>query len=266
MYHFFVKQEQIGPNDGAAAAVTVTGPDVNHIRNVLRMKPGDEILVGNGADADYLCRIEQITPEHVTARILSRTESTELPSRLYLFQGLPKGDKMELIIQKAVELGVYRVIPVKTRRSVVKLDAKKEEARVRRWNAVAESAAKQSGRVLVPEVAPVMEFSEALAYAADFDVKMIPYENARGMSSARQTVEQVGCGMSVGILIGPEGGFEEAEVSAARGAGFAPISLGRRILRTETAGLAVLSILMYQLETYSDPNVTGNFAAGETLV
>ncbi len=251
MYHFFVKQEQI---DGEASAVTITGSDVNHIRNVLRMKPGEEILAGNGTDTDYLCRIEQIAPDQVTARILSRAESTELPAGLYLFQGLPKGDKMELIIQKAVELGVCRVIPVNTRRTVVKLDAKKEEARVRRWNAVAESAAKQSGRVLVPEVTPVMGFGEALAYAADLDVKMIPYENVRGMSSARQAVESVKRGMSAGVLIGPEGGFEEAEVDAARRAGFTPISLGRRILRTETAGLAVLSILMYHLEAESAPD------------
>ncbi len=252
MYHFFVKQEQIGQTDGGAAAVTITGPDVNHIRNVLRMKPGEEILAGNGIDTDYLCRIEQIMPDRVTARILSQTESTELPARLYLFQGLPKSDKLELIIQKAVELGVYQVIPVNTRRTVVKLDAKKEESRVRRWNVIAESAAKQSGRVLVPEVTPVMELDEALAYAADFDVKMIPYEKARGMEETARAVASVRPGMSVGVMIGPEGGFEETEVSAAREAGFAPISLGRRILRTETAGLTALSILMYHLELSGD--------------
>ncbi len=245
MYHFFVRNEQI---DSAGAMVTVTGPDVNHIRNVLRMKPGQEILVGNGTDADYRCRIESVESDRVTARILSRAESTELPARLYLFQGLPKGDKMELIIQKAVELGAYQVVPVNTRRTVVKLDARKEEARIRRWNAIAESAAKQSGRVLVPEVTPVMEFGEALAYASGFDVKMIPYENARGMEETARAVGAVAPGMSVGVLIGPEGGFEETEVEAARGAGFAPVSLGRRILRTETAGLTALSILMYHLE------------------
>ena len=263
MYHFFVKQEQI---DSGAAMVTIAGPDVNHIRNVLRMKPGEEILVGNGTDTDYLCRIEQIASEHVTARILSRAENTELPAKIYLFQGLPKSDKMELIIQKAVELGVYQVIPVNTSRTVVKLDAKKEESRVRRWNAIAESAAKQSGRVLVPEVTPVMDLGRALAYAADLDVKMIPYENARGMEVTAQAVGAVRPGTSVGVLIGPEGGFERAEVDEAFNAGFTPISLGRRILRTETAGLAVLSILMYQLETYSDLNATGSFAAEEALI
>ena len=161
MYHFFVSQDQIGPE-----AVTVTGPDVNHIKNVLRMKPGEEVLISNGVDRDYLCKLETIAADSVTAAIVSVTESgTELPVKFYLFQGLPKSDKMELIIQKAVELGVYQVIPVETRRTVVKLDAKKEDAKVRRWNAVSESAAKQSKRLIIPEVTGVMSFREALQYA-----------------------------------------------------------------------------------------------------
>ncbi len=245
MYHFFVHEEQI---DAGAAEAAVTGPDVNHIRNVLRMKPGEEILVGNGSGTDYLCRILQIEPDRVTARILSQAPDTELAARIYLLQGIPKGDKMELIIQKAVELGVSQVIPVNTRRTVVKFDAKKEESRVRRWNAIARSAAEQSGRAIVPEVTPVMEWEEALACAAGFDVKIIPYENARGMEATARAVGSVRPGMSVGVLIGPEGGFDEAEADAAREAGFVPVSLGRRILRTETAGLTTLSILMYHLE------------------
>ncbi len=250
MYHFFVRDGSI---DKAAEAV-ITGADVNHIRNVLRLRPGEEIRVGNGVDAEYHCRITEIGQERVTARILSRTppaESTELPARISLFQGLPKGDKMELIIQKAVELGVSRIIPVHTRRTVVRLDARKEEARLRRWNAIAEGAAGQSGRVLVPEVGPVMDFKEALACAAGLDVKLMPYENARGMEATARAVSSVRPGMSAGVLIGPEGGFEETEADAAREAGFVPVSLGRRILRTETAGLAMLSILMYHLETTS---------------
>ncbi|MCD7966422.1 MAG: 16S rRNA (uracil(1498)-N(3))-methyltransferase, partial [Clostridiaceae bacterium] len=146
MYHFFVNQEQIGQD-----TVTVTGPDVNHIKNVLRMKPGEEVLISNGVDKDYVCRLQTITSDAVTAEIVTVTEGgTELPAKFYLFQGLPKSDKMEFLIQKAVELGVYQVIPVETRRTVVKLDAKKEEAKVRRWNAVSESAAKQSKRLIIP--------------------------------------------------------------------------------------------------------------------
>lgn len=246
MYHFFVSPDQI---DGQN--IIITGPDVNHIKNVLRMRCGEELLISNGRNADYLCRISDIGTDTVRAEILSRDgEGRELPAKLYLFQGLPKQEKMELIVQKAVELGVYQIIPVAARRSVVKLDAKKEEAKVKRWNSIAESGAKQSKRSVIPQVTRVMGMEEALRYAGDFDVKLIPYENAHGMAAAKELVEQVRPGMSVGIFIGPEGGFEEKEVEQAMAAGFHPISLGRRILRTETAGMAVLSILMYRLETW----------------
>lgn len=244
MYHFFVKEDQIsGP------VITITGPDVNHIRNVLRMRPGEQVLIGDGVSRDYLCRLRELGGDKVTAEIISqRQEGTELPSKLYLFQGLPKGDKMEWIIQKAVELGAYRIVPVETRRTVVKLDAGKAQSRVRRWNAVAESAAKQSGRILVPQVAEIVPWRDALKQGQTLDLNLIPYENARGMAFTQNAVEQVKPGMSVGIFIGPEGGFEEEEVREAQDAGFLPISLGTRILRTETAGMAMLSILMYRLE------------------
>lgn len=246
MYHFFVSSDQI---DGQN--IIITGSDVNHIKNVLRMRCGEELLISNGRNADYLCRIWDIGTDTVRAEILSLDgEGRELPAKLYLFQGLPKQEKMELIVQKAVELGVYQIIPVAARRSVVKLDAKKEEAKVKRWNSIAESGAKQSKRSVIPQVTRVMGMEEALRYAGDFDVKLIPYENAHGMAAAKELVEQVRPGMSVGIFIGPEGGFEEKEVEQAMAAGFHPISLGRRILRTETAGMAVLSILMYRLETW----------------
>lgn len=245
MYHFFVRQEQIGPE-----SITITGPDVNHIKNVLRMRPGEEVLISNGVDKDYLCRLETIAADSVTAAIVSVTEGgSELPARLYLFQGLPKGDKMELIIQKAVELGVYRVIPVETKRTVVKLDAKKEEARVRRWNAVAESAAKQSKRLIIPEVTRVMAFKEALHYAASFEKNIIPFEHAEGMADTKEYLNTILAGMSCGIFIGPEGGFEDSEVEAAKEAGVKPVTLGKRILRTETAGMAILAVLGFQLES-----------------
>lgn len=244
MYHFFVNQDQIGPE-----TVTVTGPDVNHIKNVLRMKPGEEVLISNGVDRDYLCKLETIAADCVTAAIVSVTEGgTELPVKFYLFQGLPKSDKMELIIQKAVELGVYQVIPVETRRTVVKLDAKKEDAKVRRWNAVSESAAKQSKRLIIPEVTGVMSFREALQYAGGFDKNIIPFEHAEGMADTKAYFAGIRPGMSCGIFIGPEGGFEDDEIAMASEAGVKPVTLGKRILRTETAGLAVLSVLMFQME------------------
>ena len=244
MYHFFVSPEQIGESH-----ICITGNDVNHIKNVLRMKPGEQVLISNGVDKDYHCEIESMTPEEVTARILSvDEEGTELPAKLYLFQGLPKSDKMELIVQKAVELGVYQVIPVMTKRAVVKLDAKKEEARVKRWNSIAESAAKQSKRIIIPEVTGVMSLSEAFAFAKNLDVNLIPFEHAEGMAGTRKELERVGPGKSVGIFIGPEGGFDEEEVRMAVEMGAKAITLGKRILRTETAGLTVLSVLMFALE------------------
>lgn len=245
MYHFFVS-----PNHIDGQTIRITGPDVNHIKNVLRMRQGEELLISNGRDTDYYCRILETGTETVVAEILSEDrEGRELPARLYLFQGLPKQEKMEWIVQKAAELGAYQIIPVAARRSVVKLDAKKEEAKVKRWNSIAESGAKQSKRSVIPQVTRVMNMEEALKYGADFDIKLIPYENARGMTETKELVEQVRPGMKIGIFIGPEGGFEEKEVELAAAAGFHPISLGKRILRTETAGMAILSILMYQLET-----------------
>lgn len=244
MYHFFVTPAQI--TDGYAV---ITGQDVNHIRNVLRMKQGEQVAVRDGISRNYICELETIDTEEIRARILSSEEdSSELPAKLYLFQGLPKSDKMELIIQKAVELGAYEIIPVATRRAVVKLDKKKEESKVKRWNAIAESAAKQSGRMLVPQVKGVMSLGEAFSYAAGFDLNLIPYELAEGMEQTREILSRVRPGMQVGIFIGPEGGFDVEEVDNAIGAGLYPVTLGRRILRTETAGLAALSILMFQLE------------------
>ncbi|MCI8549259.1 MAG: 16S rRNA (uracil(1498)-N(3))-methyltransferase [Lachnospiraceae bacterium] len=246
MYLFFVDRRDIGETEGR-----ITGSDVNHIKNVLRMKPGDKVRISDGEQTCYNCMIEAFAeePEAVRVRLLSRDEDgTELPAKIVLFQGLPKGDKMELVIQKNVELGVFQVVPVATRRSVVKLDAKKAEAKVRRWNMIAESAAKQSKRTVVPKVGPVMEFKEAVDLAADFDCKLFPYENAEGMEYTRKVLSQVKPGMRIAVFIGPEGGFEESEVEYGMERGFLPITLGRRILRTETAGLTLLSVLMFQLE------------------
>lgn len=245
MYHFFVNPEQIQDSE-----IVILGTDVNHIRNVLRMKPGEEVSVStDGAFREYQCEISKIEPDCIRLGVLSvEEENRELPCRITLFQGLPKSDKMELIIQKAVELGVYAVVPVETRRTVVKLDAKKEQNKLKRWNAIAQSAAKQSGRMVIPKVRESMKLADALAYAQSLDHIFIPYEHAQGMAKSREFLQAVKSGQSVGIFIGPEGGFEESEVQKACGMGAQPVSLGRRILRTETAGLAILSVLMFQLE------------------
>lgn len=245
MYHFFVSPDQIGERE-----IRIEGSDVNHIRNVLRMTIGEQISVSDGQQGkEYRCEITLLEEDCVTAKIMWAQEAdTELPSKIYLFQGLPKSDKMELIIQKAVELGVYEVIPVATRRAVVKLDKKKEESKRKRWNAISESAAKQSKRTIIPEVTSVMTFAEALKYAADLDVKLIPYELAEGMEETRRIISEIKPGNSVAVFIGPEGGFDESEIALAEDAGVKPITLGKRILRTETAGMTVLSVLMFQME------------------
>lgn len=254
MYRFFVSPEQI-----AGEQIVITGDDVNHIKNVLRMKPGESVRISAGSTEDYLCVIESLESQEILLRIESQEESAvELPADIYLFQGLPKGDKMELIIQKAVELGARGVIPVAMKRSVVKLDAQKAASRVKRWNAISESAAKQSGRLQIPEVSMPVSFSQALAMAADFEWKILPYENAEGMEGLRSYMTQIAESVKaeskaakpvrIGVFIGPEGGFDEKEVEQAAEAGWKSISLGRRILRTETAGLAALSMLVYVLE------------------
>lgn len=247
MYQFFVEPSQI--ND---KRVIITGGDVNHIKNVLRMKPGEELAVSNGADGrEYRCGIVSITEDAVTCELrFIREEGLELASKVFLFQGLPKGDKMELIIQKAVELGAYEIIPMETKRAVVKLDEKRARSKVNRWQAIAEAAAKQSKRGIIPQVHQVVSFREALSYAEHMAVRLIPYELAEGMDATKRVMEQLGRDKpeSVAVFIGPEGGFDEAEISAAAKSGVKPITLGRRILRTETAGFTTLAFIMYQLE------------------
>lgn len=244
MHHFFVPPDQIGDSH-----VVITGNDVNHIKNVLRMRIDEKILVSDGAAKDYCCALESMEHDRIVAKILNISyEGTELSSRFYLFQGMPKSDKMELIIQKAVELGVFEIIPVLTRRSVVKLDEKKKESKLNRFQSIAESAAKQSRRIIVPRVNNFMSFKEALYYAEDFSMNLIPYENFKDMESTKEVLNKVDRDMKIGIFIGPEGGFDQEEIKLARDAGLYEISLGKRILRTETAGLALLSVLMFQLE------------------
>jgi 16S rRNA (uracil1498-N3)-methyltransferase len=244
MYRFFTERSRIV--DGK---VHITGDDVNHICNVLRMKKGETILVSCGDEWEYTCSISSLTEDEVVADVTdAQKPGKELASRIYLFQCLPKSDKMETVIQKAVELGAYEVVPVSSKRCIVKLDRKRAKQKVTRWNGIAESAAKQAKRMIIPEVHEIMTFRDALAMAQEMDVKLIPYEMENGMSRTRELLGAITCGQSIAVLIGPEGGFEEAEVELAKEAGFSSVTLGKRILRTETAGMTVLSILMYLLE------------------
>ena len=239
MYQFFVEPSQIQGN-----RIVITGSDVNHIKNVLRMKPGEEIAVSNGTDGkEYRCGIEELLEEEIicTLRFI-KEDGLELPARVTFFQGLPKADKMEFIVQKLVELGAYRIVPVALKRSVVHLDEKKAKARQARWQSIAEAAAKQSKRRIVPEVGAVCTLKEALEQTKQMDLKLIPYELSEGMMRTRKLIESAAPGQEIGVFIGPEGGFEEAEVELAMQSGFMPVTLGKRILRTETAGLTVADV------------------------
>lgn len=243
MYHFFVSEEQINGENAY-----IEGSDVNHIANVLRMKPGEELLISVKGDWDYLCKIVDIETDRVNLKVLESIEQRELPVNITLLQGIPKSDKLEMIIQKAVELGVSEIIPVKTKRVVVKIDEKKVDTKVNRWNAIAESAAKQSKRSIIPKVYEPMSIDNALEIVKDFGVKLIPYENADGIDKTRKILDNMDKTKNIAVFIGPEGGFEESEVERIKNSGFEVITLGKRILRTETAGLALLSNIMIRLE------------------
>ena len=227
MQHFFVDASQVSEE-----TIRIEGTDVNHMKNVLRMRIGEEVTVSDGQGKEYLCQVLDLEEEQVQLKIVeTKASDAELPSKIYLFQGLPKQEKMELIVQKCVELGIYAVVPVSMKRCVMKLDAKKGAKKVERWNTIAASAAKQSGRGIVPEVMSVKTYKEALE-----------------MDHTKKLIQSIKPGQSVGIFIGPEGGFDPDEIVLACETGGQVITLGRRILRTETAGLALLSVLMFQLE------------------
>ena len=250
MKHFFVRPENIRGN-----IIKISGADVNHIRNVLRMKTDDELLISDGEGNDYTCVISSVSESEIFCEVISTGASgTEPAVKFYLFQGLPKSDKLEHIIQKSVELGVFQVIPVETARSIVKYDPKKLKSKLERWNKIAESAAKQSRRGIIPEVSCVTKYKDAVKMAGSLDMVLIPYENYKDMDATRKALSLIKPGMNVGIFVGPEGGFEPEEVELAcaakedGGAEALQISLGSRILRTETAPLMLLSVLTFSVE------------------
>ena len=246
MYHFFVAPENIRDKH-----IVIEGTDVNHIKNVLRMKVGDEISVSNGIDGrDYRCGITAMGDVIDCELRFIKEADVELPVRVHLFQGLCKGDKMETVIQKTTELGVHEVIPVQMERCVVKLDAKKASSKVTRYQGVAEAAAKQSGRSVIPQIHDVINMKQAVDYASSFDKIIVPYELTAGESfdNTRAVLDSLKGLKDIAVFIGPEGGFDDSEIELLKEAGSEIISLGRRILRTETAGMVVLSWLDYIFE------------------
>ena len=243
MFNFFVDNSM-----RQSDCYCISGTDFNHIKNVLRMKEGDEFLISCDGKSE-LCVLKEFSGDTVIAEIKEEDfQDTELPIKIYLFEGLPKSDKMELIIQKCVELGVYAIVPVEMSRCGVKLDDKKKKSKTSRWQSISESAAKQSKRNTVPEIKDVMSYKEALRFAESLDLVLLPYESKNGMKDTAEALSQIKAGMSVGIIVGPEGGFEEKEVEKALSHGAKVISLGKRILRTETAAITAVGMCMLHTE------------------
>ncbi|MCR5595160.1 MAG: 16S rRNA (uracil(1498)-N(3))-methyltransferase [Lachnospiraceae bacterium] len=247
MNQFFIDTASVSGN-----RISLTGGKLNHIKNVLRLRTGEKVsLVTEDTGITYTCSIEEYRDDTVICLIEDmQSESRELPVRVVLYQGLPKSDKFEFVIQKAVEMGAVRIVPVQMKRSVVKLTKEKAEKKRSRWQAIADYAASQSKRSIKPEVGEVITFDEAIKIAGAEGEVIIPYELAEGMEETRHILNELKGKKTetVSVFIGPEGGFDETEVNLAREAGAHTITLGRRILRTETAPIAILAWLTYIFE------------------
>ena len=240
--------QQIFVNEGPVNdSFVITGDDMHHLVSVVRLKRGEVIRVSSADGLNYLCEVSDITSDELIAKVKEEVPSTELSNKIYLFQALPKGDKMETIIEKCVELGVHEIIPVQMKNCIVKLDDKKKKSKLTRYQTVAETAAKQSKRSIIPKVADFMSFKEAFEYAKSLDILLLPYESKNGMKDTFDALDSIKEGMSIGVFIGPEGGFDSSEIELVRES-CRIISLGRRILRTETAAICTLSMLMLKSE------------------
>jgi 16S rRNA (uracil1498-N3)-methyltransferase len=248
MSRFFVEKSAVDKKSGTIA---ITGEDVKHIRSVLRSMPGDSLELSDGAGTDFEVTIESIEKESILARITGeRPNRTEPSVDITLFQGVPKADKMDFIIQKCVELGVNRIVPVMTARTVVKFDSAKDSAaKAARWQRIALEAAKQCDRGIVPQVDEPVRFAEALKRAGSCRLRLLPYEEETegGLRGQLEKFKAGNPALKIAVFIGPEGGFTAEEVAKAVKDGFVSVTLGPRILRTETAGIAVVSIIGYEL-------------------
>lgn len=247
MPRFFVKTEQIRENE-----ITIIGEDVKHIKNVLRKQIGDNIEICNQeTGSTYKCVITEIKEQEITNNIIEELLSVEDKIKVDIYQGLPKADKMELIIQKSIELGANAIIPVEMKRCVVKLDSKTESKKIERWQKIAESAAKQSGRSTVPEIHQMIKIEDIIKLKNEYDSIIVCYENEKQNYIKNELLKLKKLNkqeMHIAIVIGPEGGLEEKDVEYLKQNGSAIVTLGNRILRTETVALNLLSIIMYELE------------------
>ena len=252
MPKFFVKEEQIKENQ-----IIILGQDVNHIKKVLRAKTGDELQICNSQNGEnFLCKIKNLEDDNITCEIKEKIEEhVESNVEVTIFQGLPKADKMEYIIQKSVELGVYNIEPVEMKRCVVKLNEKDKVKKILRWQKISEVAAKQCGRDIIPQIKNITNIKNICNLISKYDIVLVAYENENKnmlKTELQKIKEEIknrqDIKIKIGIVIGPEGGLEEQDVEMLKKSGAKVITLGKRILRTETVALNVLSIIMYELE------------------
>ena len=247
MPKFFVKNNQVEDNK-----ITILGDDVNHIANVLRMKVGDEIQICNtDTTENYNVELNEFSKDSIVCKVLEKIASeAESSINLKIFQGIPKSDKMELIIQKSTELGVKAIVPVEMERCISKINGKDEKKKIERWQKISEVAAKQSGRDIIPKIEHVIKIKEISEHVSEYDMIIVPYEKAEGYSF-KDAIEELKIkdnkNLNIGIVIGPEGGYEPSEVELLQNAGAKVVTLGKRILRTETVALAMASVIMYEL-------------------
>ncbi len=241
MPKFFVNKNDINQNE-----IVIKGEDAKHISQVLRYKIGDTLEVGNGVGIDYITKIEKVCKKEIVLKVIDEKKSIAEPKvKVTLFQCLPKGSKMELIIQKCVELGVYEIIPFVSEFSVVKLNDKVDR-KIERYQKISETASKQCRRGIIPKIYNPITLDEALALSKDFDLSLIAYENEKDITikkiSEKENVN------SVCVFVGSEGGFSNMEIEEAKKYGVIPVTLGNRILRTETAGLVLTNLLVYEFD------------------
>lgn len=241
MPRFFANLSQINDN-----SIVINGEDAKHIGVVLRMKKNDKLIVCDGQNTDYSCIIKDISKDLIQLEILEKERNSIEPKiKIKLYQSIPKIDKMEFIIQKCIEVGVDEIIPTVTERTIVKIDKNKINSKYERWNKIAESASKQCMRGKIPKISKPISFLEALNKSKSTDLALIPYEYEK-LNKLRLSLQDF-VGNSISIFIGPEGGFTESEIKLAKQNNLIPITLGKRILRTETAGLVTISNILYEL-------------------
>lgn len=247
MPKFFVKNNQIKNN-----IINIIGTDVNHIANVLRLKAENEIQICNeDSGINYKAKIIDINKEDIKCKIIEEIESkTEANTHIHIFQGIPKFEKMELIIQKCTELGVKEITPVEMERCVVKLDGKTENKKLERWRKIAEVAAKQSGRDKIPNINNVIKIKNICNILKNYDIVLVPYEKEKITTLKEVLVKLPQKDLKIAIIIGPEGGFDEQEIKMLEQSNCKIVTLGNRILRTETVSIAMTSIILYELADF----------------